>query len=92
MDPKDYYLSKPWLTNYPDGVPPEVDTPKISVQQRFDQMADKYSHKIALIFYGKKISYQELKEPRIALPPPWPISVLKKAIRWRCIYLIVPSM
>ncbi len=27
MDPKEYYLSKPWLTYYPDGVPAEVDVP-----------------------------------------------------------------
>jgi len=62
MDPKEYYLSKPWLKHYPEGVPPEVDVPEISVPQRFDQMADKYSNKTALIFYGKKISYRELKD------------------------------
>jgi len=62
MDPKEYYLSKPWLKYYPDGVPAEVDVPAISVPERFDQMADKYGNKTALIFYGKKISYRELKE------------------------------
>jgi long-chain acyl-CoA synthetase len=62
MDPKEYYLSKPWLKHYPEGVPPEVDVPEISVPQRFDQMADKYSNKTALIFYGKKISYRKLKD------------------------------
>ena len=62
MDPKEYYLSKPWLKYYPDGVPAEVEVPVISVPERFDQMADKYARKTALIFYGKKISYRELKE------------------------------
>ena len=62
MDAKEFYLSKPWITHYPDGVPKEIDAPEISVQQLFDQMADKYSKKVALIFYGKKIHYQELKE------------------------------
>jgi long-chain acyl-CoA synthetase len=62
MDPKEYYLSKPWLKYYPDGVPAEVDVPAISVPERFDQMADKYGSKTALIFYGRKISYRELKE------------------------------
>ena len=62
MDPKEFYLSKPWLTYYPEGVPQEIDAPEISVQQLFDKMAEKYSKKVALIFYGKKISYQELKE------------------------------
>ena len=62
MDPKEFYLSKPWLIYYPEGVPQEIDAPEISVQQLFDKMAEKYSKKVALIFYGKKISYQELKE------------------------------
>ncbi|UCD81472.1 MAG: AMP-binding protein [Desulfobacterales bacterium] len=62
MDPKEYYLSKPWLKYYPAGVPAEVDVPLISVSERFDQMADKHSNKTALIFYGRKINYRELKE------------------------------
>jgi len=62
MDPKAYYLSKPWLKYYPDGVPAEVDVPAVSVPERFEQMADKYGNKTALIFYGRKISYRELKE------------------------------
>lgn len=62
MDPKEFYLSKPWLTYYPEGVLQEINAPEISVQQLFDKMAEKYSKKVALIFYGKKISYQELKE------------------------------
>ena len=62
MDPKEFYLSKPWLAHYPEGVPQELDIPDISVQELFDRMAEKYSKKVALIFYGKKISYRELHE------------------------------
>ena len=62
MDPKTQYMSKPWLNHYPEGVPGTVAVPDISVPDRFDEMAEKYSHKTALIFYGKKISYKELKE------------------------------
>ena len=62
MDPKELYLSKPWLKYYPKGVPSEVDVPEISVPELFDRMADKYGSKTALIFYGKKISYAKLKE------------------------------
>ena len=62
MDPREYYLSKPWLKYYPEGVPQVVEVPEISVPERFDQMADKYRNKTALIFYGKKISYRELKD------------------------------
>src|SRR4030042_604980 len=62
MDPKELYLSKPWLKYYPKGVPSEVDVPEISVPALFDRMADKYADKTALIFYGNKISYKKLKE------------------------------
>ncbi|MBU1209363.1 MAG: AMP-binding protein [Proteobacteria bacterium] len=62
MDPKELYLSKPWLKYYPKGVPSEVDVPEISVPELFDQRADKYANKTALIFYGNKISYKKLKE------------------------------
>ncbi|MBW1869384.1 MAG: AMP-binding protein, partial [Deltaproteobacteria bacterium] len=62
MDAKETYLSKPWVKYYPEGVPAEVEVPDISVPEAFDQMADKYGSKTALIFYGKKISYEKLKE------------------------------
>ncbi len=61
MDPKTQYLSKPWLNHYPEGVPETVEVPDVSVPQLFDAMAEKYSSHTALIFYGKKISYRELK-------------------------------
>ncbi len=62
MDPKEAYMLKPWLKYYPEGVPHEVEIPDMSVPDIFDQMADKYKSKVALIFYGKKIKYGELKE------------------------------
>ncbi|MDI6755750.1 MAG: AMP-binding protein, partial [Thermodesulfobacteriota bacterium] len=40
----------------------EVAVPEISVPELFDQRADKYASKTALVFYGNKISYKELKE------------------------------
>jgi len=40
MDPKEIYLSKPWVEHYPEGVPAEVEVPNISVPEAFDQMAD----------------------------------------------------
>jgi long-chain acyl-CoA synthetase len=62
MDAKALYMEKPWLKYYPEGVPREVDVPEISVPELFDQMADKYGSKTALIFYGNKITYKKLKE------------------------------
>lgn len=62
MDAKALYMEKPWLKYYPKGVPSEVAVPEISVPELFDQRADKYASKTALVFYGNKISYKELKE------------------------------
>jgi len=61
MEPKDVYMSRPWLKYYPEDVPHEVEVPEKSVPQLFDEMADKYSGNAALIFYGRKIKYGELK-------------------------------
>ncbi|MFC1531866.1 long-chain fatty acid--CoA ligase [Thermodesulfobacteriota bacterium] len=62
MDAKESYLTKPWLTYYPEGVPETVDVPVLSVPDIFDEVAEKYGNKSAMIFYGKKISYSKLKE------------------------------
>jgi long-chain acyl-CoA synthetase len=62
MNPKEIYASKPWLKYYPEGVPDTVDIPTGSVPDHFDQAAEKFGNKTALIFYGKKISYAKLKE------------------------------
>ena len=62
MDHKEAYMTKPWLKYYPEDVPEEAEIPNVSVPELFDQVADKYRNKTALIFYGKKISYAKLKE------------------------------
>ncbi len=62
MNHKDAYLSKPWLKCYSKDVPAEIEVLDLSVPQLFDQMAGKYGERPALIFYGKKITYRELKE------------------------------
>jgi long-chain acyl-CoA synthetase len=62
MDPKEFYMSKPWLKFYPEGVPEKVDIPEISVHELFDQRANQYRSNTALVFYGKKITYEKLKE------------------------------
>src|SRR5512139_799306 len=62
MNAKDAYAAKPWLKHYPEGVVDTVDAPAVSVPALFDQVAEKYGNKTALIFYGNKISYAKLKE------------------------------
>ncbi len=62
MDSKEAYMSKPWLKYYPESGPHEINALETSVPDVFDKMADRYSSKVALIFYGKKIHYGKLKE------------------------------
>jgi long-chain acyl-CoA synthetase len=62
MNAKEAYFSKPWLKHYPEGVSPTVDVPAQSVPDIFDEVAEKFGNRPALIFYGKKISYTKLKE------------------------------
>lgn len=59
---KNVYLERPWLRFYPEGLPPDLDIPEISVPQAFDEATEKWKDKTALIFYGRKISYGELRE------------------------------
>jgi long-chain acyl-CoA synthetase len=62
MDAKEMYLSRPWLSHYPKGVPAEIEIPRQSVPELFDEVSQKYSAKEALVFYGKKMTYGELRE------------------------------
>ncbi|MCJ7663577.1 MAG: AMP-binding protein [Desulfobacterales bacterium] len=62
MNAKKVYAAKPWVKYYPKGVPETVDIPTVSIPELFNQVAEKYGKKTAMIFYGKKISYTTLKE------------------------------
>ena len=62
MSALDAYLAKPWLAHYPPGVPPTIEIPNQSVPQAFDEATDKYGGRAALIFYGRKITFRELRE------------------------------
>jgi len=61
MDAKSAYLARPWLRFYEPGVAPEIDIPQCSVADLFDSATEKYSERPALIFYGRKISFRELR-------------------------------
>ncbi len=62
MDYKSAYLSKPWLKFYPEEIPSEMNLPDISIVQAFDEATEKWKSKSALIFYGTRISYGELRD------------------------------
>ena len=62
MEAKTMYEQRPWLKFYLPEVPPDVDVPEQSVVEIFDEATDKWRDKTALIYYGAKISYRQLRE------------------------------
>jgi len=62
MDARAKYDERPWLSSYPEGVPANIDIPERSLPEVFDEVAERYSDRPAVIFYGNKISYKKLKE------------------------------
>jgi len=62
MEAKSKYHERPWLKFYPEGVPVNVEIPERSLPEVFDEVADKYSSRAAMIFYGNKISFGKLRE------------------------------
>ncbi len=62
MDAKAYYMSKPWLKYYPQGLPADVPIPDKSVPDLFNEISEKYRNKPAVIFYGRKITYGALRD------------------------------
>jgi len=62
-DWRSFYLSKPWLKFYPEGVPAEVEIPQKSIIEAFDESIEKWGKgRVSTIFYGRKITYGELKD------------------------------
>ncbi len=62
MEAKDKYDERPWLKFYAEGVPANVEIPERPLPEVFDEIADKYSSRAAVIFYGNKISFGKLRE------------------------------
>ncbi len=62
MNALEQYLAKPWLKHYQPGVPAAVEVPLKSVPQVFDEATQRAPDKPALVFYGRTLSYRELRE------------------------------
>src|SRR6186997_3644469 len=56
------YLARPWLAHYQKGVPASVDVPLKSVPQLFDDATERAPERPAVVFYGRSISYRELRD------------------------------
>ena len=62
MSALDRYLAKPWLAHYEKGVPASVDVPLISVARAFDDACARDPGRRAVVFYGRDITYRELRD------------------------------
>ncbi len=58
----DHYLGKPWVKHYQQGVPATLEVPRKSVNQAFDEATTSVPDNTAVVFYGRRISYRELRE------------------------------
>jgi long-chain acyl-CoA synthetase len=56
------YEAKPWLEWYLEGVPKDITVEEKSVVDTFNETTDKWKDKTAVVFYGRKMSYKELRE------------------------------
>jgi long-chain acyl-CoA synthetase len=62
MGATEIYLSRPWLAHYAPGVPPDVEVPLKAVPQGFDEATARAPERTAVVFYGRAITYGELRE------------------------------
>jgi len=62
MEPLQEYLGKPWLQFYQPGVPATVEFEAKPVFQLFDEAAARWPSRDALVFYGRGITYGELRD------------------------------
>jgi long-chain acyl-CoA synthetase len=63
QDPnKAVYEAKPWLKWYLPGVPKDITVEEQSVVDTFNEVTEKWKDKTAAVFYGRKVSYKELRE------------------------------
>lgn len=59
---KSVYEERPWLKFYPPNIPADVEIPMKSVVEAFNETTEKWKNKTAIMFYGKKITFGELRE------------------------------
>jgi long-chain acyl-CoA synthetase len=63
QDPnKAIYEARPWIKWYLKGVAPDVTIEEKSVVDTFNETTEKWKDKTAVIFYGRKMSYRELRD------------------------------
>lgn len=60
VDGEEFRKSHPWVRNYEDGVPTQLDIPDRPLTWLLDTAAASFPGRSALIYYGAKLSYAQL--------------------------------
>jgi long-chain acyl-CoA synthetase len=58
---REEYEKRPWLKWYPEGCPADIEIPSKSIVEAFDEAVGKWGNKTAVVFYGKKFKYKDLR-------------------------------
>ncbi|MFX1541273.1 MAG: long-chain fatty acid--CoA ligase [Promethearchaeota archaeon] len=53
-------MDRPWLGIWPEGVPTTIEYPEVSIPERLRAVSKKYPSKVAIVFKGVELTYQEL--------------------------------
>jgi len=56
------YEARPWIKWYLEGVVPDVTVEERSVVDTFNEVTEKWKDKTAMVFYGRKMNYKELRD------------------------------
>ena len=62
MKANSVYEKRIWLGSYPKDVPADIEVPEKSVVQAFNDATEKWRDRTAIIFYGARITYGDLRE------------------------------
>jgi len=62
MNAKATYDAKPWTRFYDPGTPTTLEIPTKTLPQIFDEATAQFADRTALVFYGRKITYAQLRE------------------------------
>ncbi len=55
-------MERPWLAQYDAGVPHEIEIPDVPVTALFDRTVTDYPQNVAVLFYGYRVPYRELRD------------------------------
>jgi len=61
-DNKAQYEARPWLKWYLPGVATDITVEEKSVVDTFNETTEKWKDKTAIVFYGRKMNYRELRD------------------------------